>query len=307
VVPIPGPEPDVRIGDDDGTVVVSVRLAASADEAWRAVTQGARLAAWLGDLSAPELAPRATARLSFGDGDFFDIDAIEVDPSSRRVRWRWRFLGCGVREDIAIEVVPGPGAMSTATVRDSEPRRGRDASLALGEGWRDFLSRLQRHLATGERTRYDWREEVDVWVELPASADDASRTLIAAAGDWLPLDRGDNLFEADALVVGDDPAGRLAIADVQPAGPRAVRFAARPEGLRRATSCEISIQPLGDDAVLAINQLGFRDLDAPDAERRRYRERCLDAWLDAARRAASIMASREPLHATTSAAAPGAS
>ena len=295
----------MRLGDAEGTVVVSARVAASADDAWHAITRGDRLASWCGDLSTSELAPGGVARLAFGDGDFFDLDVRDVDEAARRLHFRWCFLGCGVREDNEIEVVADGDSAATVIVRDSEPRRPREASLALGEGWRDFTSRLQGHLATGERTRYDWRGEVDVWIELPASADDASRTLIAAAGEWLPLDHGASLFHADALVLGDD---LLQLGDVAPAGPRAVRFAARPADMGGETSCEIRIQPLGEDtAVLGINHDGFRELDATDARQRQLREQCLEAWLAAATRARTVLAKQLQLSGATSAAAPGAS
>jgi len=105
-------------------------------------------------------------------------------------------------------------------------------------------------------------------------------------------------------VLGDD---LLPIGDVAPAGPRAVRFAARPTDMGGETSCEISIQPLGEDAaVLGINH-GFRELDATDAHRRQLRERCLEAWLAAATRARTILAKQPQLSGATPVAAPGAS
>jgi uncharacterized protein YndB with AHSA1/START domain len=288
---IPGPEPEVRLGGDDGSVVVSVQVPGSADEAWRAVTERERIALWLGTLTGV-LQPQASLRLDFEDGDFFDIEVVEVDPLRRRLRWTWRFMGCGCREDIEIAVAStaGPDATSVVTVRDSELRRSREASLELAEGWRDFTSRLQRHLATGDRTRYDWRSEVDVSIELPTSADDARRILIPAAAEWLPLDSGENLFTAAALVLDDGKsAATLAIEDVEPAGPGSVRFTARPEGMGRPTTCQIAIEPRGAAATLRISHAGFRELDVPELRRRDYRQRCASAWLAAARHARQIL------------------
>lgn len=287
----------MHVGDDATTVVVSAPVAAPAQDAWRALTNPDRVAMWFGELT-DELKAGAAVSLQFGDGDFFDIEVSEVDASRRRLRWTWRFMGCGVRQNIEFEVLPRPDATATVIVRDREPRRARTASLELGEGWRDFTSRLQRYLATAERTRYDWRDEIDVCIELPASADDASRILIAHAGDWLPLDHGENLFTADAIVLEDDhTAGWLAIEDVAPSGPRSVRFAARPDGLRRTTTCAISIEPLGSDAVLVINHRGFRELDAPDDRRRHCRMRCAQIWVDAAWRAHEILTTQIELRA----------
>jgi uncharacterized protein YndB with AHSA1/START domain len=279
----------VRLGDDDGTVVVSVLVPVAADEAWAAVTRPARVAMWWGELSTEALTAQERTRLEFGDGDFFDIDVCDIDPAKRRLHWKWRFLGTGAREDIEIHVAPEREHAAIVTVRDCEPRRSREASLALGEGWRDFTSRLQLYLATGDRTRYDWRGDVDVWIELPATAEYASRILIPAASRWLPLDHGENLFTAGALVLGED---RLVIDAVQPAGERSVRFTARPADLRQTTTCEIAILSLGTEALLGINHSGFRELDAPDAQRRAYRERCLQLWLSAVGRANAFLLGR---------------
>lgn len=281
----PGPEPEIRLGDDDA-VVVSVQVPASADEAWQAITRRERVALWLGSLTG-ELEPQASVRLDFGDGDFFDLDVVQVDPSSRRLRWSWRFMGCAPRDDIEI-AVNAVGREAQVTVRDSQPQRGREASLELGEGWRDFTSRLQAHLRTGARTRYDWRSDVDVWIELPADAGTARRTLIPAAAAWLPLDGAADLFGADALVLGG-PAESLAIEGIEPAGPGSVRFIARPAGQQATTKCLIAIEPRGEEAVLAISQTGFGALDATDRQRRDWRERCARAWLAAARRARELL------------------
>jgi uncharacterized protein YndB with AHSA1/START domain len=284
---IPGPEPDIRLADDD-CVVVSVRVPVSADEAWRAVTERERVARWLGTLSG-DLRAQACVRLDFGDGDFFDIEDVRIDRAHRRLRWTWRFMASAPRDDIEIAVASA-GKEAIVTVRDLQPSRGRRASLELGEGWRDFTSRLHRHLATGARTRYDWRSDVDVWIELPKNADAARRTLIPAAADWMPLDDGANLFSADALVLDDGGRPeRLSIEDVEPAGPGSVRFTARPEGLSQATSCRISIKPRGEAAVLEISHTGFRELDTTDRRRRDLRECCARAWLAAARRAQEIL------------------
>jgi uncharacterized protein YndB with AHSA1/START domain len=261
------------------------------DDAWRAVTDPEHVARWFGTLTGV-LEPQAALRLDFEDGDFFDIEVVEVDPTRRRLHWTWRFMGCGSREDIEIAVasVLGSDVTASVTVRDSKPRRSPEMSLELGEGWRDFTSRLQRHLATGTRTRYDWRSDVDVWMELPASAADARRILIPAAAGWLPLDGGDNLFTAEALVLDDgEPDARLTIDAVEPAGPASVRFRVRPDGLRRATTCEIAIESRGADAMLGISHGGFRELDAPDHRRRDYRRRCARAWLAAAWRARQLL------------------
>lgn len=293
---MPGPDPDVRLVDDD-TVVVEARVPVAPAEAWRAVCERERLAQWLGTLTA-DLDVPGDVRLELDDGDFFEIEDVQLDPAQRRVRWRWRFMGCAPSDDVEITVAPA-GAEAKVAVRDRQPRRGRTASLELGSGWRDFTSRLQRHLATGERSRYDWRRDVDVWMQLPVDAAAARRLLIAHAARWLPLRGGADLFSAQSLALDDDAgddAHRLAIAGVTPAGPGAVRFTARPEPLRQATTCLISISPRGDASMLAVHHTGFDALDADDDRRRDWRERSARAWLAAAWRAHRLVAGEDRAH-----------
>jgi uncharacterized protein YndB with AHSA1/START domain len=284
-----GPEPQIEPGDA-GSVRVTAQSSATVDAAWRALTEPARVGQWFGGLSG-ELVPGARVRLDFDDGDFFDLEVDEV--ARPALRWTWRFMGCGPRDTIEVSVEECDRG-SIITVIDSEPSRSRDEALALGEGWRDFTTRLQRYLANGERARYDWRSEVDVWIELPVDADLARRLVISAAGDWLPLPPGTpNLIVADAVVLddGEQPA-EFAVDRVHGDGPAAVRFELKPAGLDGSLSTRIEIAPRGNGATLAISQTGFRELCADDAVQRRIRERFAGAWLAAARRARELVSER---------------
>jgi uncharacterized protein YndB with AHSA1/START domain len=286
-----GPEPRISVGDVAGTVTVAAPTQAPLDEAWRALTESARIEQWFGAVSG-EPAPGARLRLDFGDGDFFDLEVQEV--ARPVLRWTWRFMGCAPRNDVEVGLAAGGDGRTVVTIRDSEPYRDREAALELGEGWRDFARRLQRHLATGERTRYPWRGEVDVPMEMPVGAATARQHLIPAAAEWLPLDGGRDLFSAGALILGDgDEWVAFEIEGVEPDGPGSVRFAARPEGYRVGTRCRIAIEPYGEGSVLSIRHVGFEELDAVEATARRLRERWAQAWLHAAWRARGIV-DREP-------------
>ncbi|HEX8157840.1 MAG TPA: hypothetical protein VF526_10690, partial [Solirubrobacteraceae bacterium] len=281
---------EIRLGADGERVEVRARVAASPDEAWCAMTARDRVERWLGTLSAELRRDAEGLRLDFGDGDFFEFENVTLDASAHRLAFGWRFMGCAPRDAIELSVAPsGRGAVVKAS--DAQPGRGRDASLALGSGWRDFLSRLQLHLATGQRTRYDWRSDVDVAIELPIPAARARGVLIPAAADWLVLEGGEDLFAARALRLDGGGTSTLAIDGVEPAGNGSVRFNARPAGLRRPTTCEMAIEPRGDDGnatLLTIHQTGFRALDADDGVRRQWRSRCAIAWIAAARRAREL-------------------
>jgi uncharacterized protein YndB with AHSA1/START domain len=289
-----GAEPSIALGDEAGTVVVAAQTPASRETVWRALSARPRIDQWFGALTG-ELAPGAHPRLDFGDGDFFDLEVEAVDEPV--LRWAWRFMGCGPRDEIQLRVDRCDGG-TAVTVTDHEPDRERDEALALGEGWRDFTMRLQRYLATGERSRYDWRSDVDVWIELPLDAEAARRLVIGSAAEWLPLAAGaSNLITADALVLGDGelPAA-FAILGVEGAGPASVRFELRPDGMAGSLPTRVAVVPRGDHAMLAIGQTGFRLLAADDATRRRIRERFAAAWLTAARRAREL-ADRAPMEA----------
>jgi uncharacterized protein YndB with AHSA1/START domain len=276
----------VRLGREPGAVVVVAPTRAPLDEVWRALTEPARVGQWLGTLTA-ELVPGGRARLDFGDGDFFDLDVEEV--AKPVLRWDWRFMGCGPRDSVEVRVEARHDG-SVVTVSDREPHRSREDSLGLGEGWRDFTSRLQRHVATGAHSRYDWRSDVDVSIELPLEADAARRLVIGSAAEWLPLEDGaPNLIAADALVLDDgrEPAS-FAIAGIESAGRASVRFALRPDGIDGSLTTGISVVARDGGVTLAISQTGFRDLPADDVTQRLLRERFAAAWLAAARRAGEL-------------------
>jgi uncharacterized protein YndB with AHSA1/START domain len=282
----PGPEPEIELGEA-GTVVVAAATTTRPDDAWAALTERARVAHWFGELS-DELTAGAHVRLGFGDGDFFDLEVERVEWPV--VRWTWRFMGTGPQDKVELRV-DAHGDVSRVTVTDREPDRGADEARALGEGWRDFTSRLQRYLATGERSRYDWRSDVDVSIALPIGPDAARRLLLGAAAGWLPLPPGaESLIAADVVVLDDGEApARFAIGDLAGTGPASVRFELRPEGLDGALETRIAVTAHGDGSTLAIAQSGFRKLSVDIEGQRRIRERFASAWRSAVLRAADLV------------------
>jgi uncharacterized protein YndB with AHSA1/START domain len=279
-------EPQVRSGDTAGSIIVTAWLSAPLDDAWRALTDVASVDQWFGALSG-ELVPGARVRLDFEDGDFFDLEVEEVDKPV--IRWSWRFMGCGPRDAIELHLEESTGGC-IVTVTDGDPGRGAHETDALGEGWRDFIERLQRYLATGARTRYAWRSEVEVWAELPVDANTARRVVIGFANEWLPLEPGArNLLSARALVLddGQEPL-TFSIEGVHGTGPASVAFTVRPHGIDGALPTEIGVAGRGNAAILAISQSGFSELGADDADQRRIRRRFASAWVAATQRARNL-------------------
>src|ERR1051325_7005653 len=137
-----------------GTVEITRALSASATTAWRALTDPEVVAKWFGTLTAP-FRGGEDARLEFGDGDYFLLHTLRIDPPSL-LQYSWRFLGIGPLDTITWRITArGDGCLVTVT--DTEPDRSPEAALLLRTGWMDFTGRLEEFLSRGLPTRYPWR------------------------------------------------------------------------------------------------------------------------------------------------------
>lgn len=271
-----------------GAVRVSVALPIPPGEAFIALTDRAAVAQWFGDLSA-SLAQDGLCRLDFGDGDFFEISGIEIDPP-RAVSYRWRFLGTGPSSAVAWVIVPHRGGCRV-TVTDREADRDRKAAAELGEGWRDFLKRLRDHCVTGANTRYSWRREFDGSIELALDADAAAALLFDHAGQrgWMPL-------TADALRSGVTATStdgarpeHFTIGSVVSAGLVRHFTLGCPEW-SKSTECRIEIQHRPAGALLVVAHQGWEGISADEAEQGLQRERFGRLWTDALHRAQRAVA-----------------
>ena len=127
------------------------------EEAWKDLTDGARMTRWFAD--AEDLAPGAPFRFDFGDGDFFVGRVLRWEPP-RSLSLSWRFMGVGPTFDVRFDLLPASGR-TEVRVEDRGSRSAADAEV-LREGWTDFLARLQQFARTGERARYDWSPVIGV-------------------------------------------------------------------------------------------------------------------------------------------------
>lgn len=271
----------------EGEVRVSIHTAAPPERAWRALTDPGVVARWFAELRGA-LRPGEGARFDFGDGDFFAVETLEVDPPYA-LRYAWRFLGTGPRDTISWEVVPENGG-SRVAVLDEEPGRTREAAAALREGWLDFTSRLERHLETGEDTRYDWRRDLDGSVELATPLERARGLVLerGALSRWLPLE-GATLEDGARWRVDDgaEPAS-LTVAGVQEDPSGEVRFRLSHPGWMHPTECTIALHPRGDGALLVFGHQGWEEISADPAESRRQRCRLAGSWVAALSRARAL-------------------
>src|SRR5688500_2003004 len=99
----------------DGAVDGSAQVSAPFDKVWQSWTDAAVVAQWFGDLSG-DLKSGGSARLDFGDGDFFDLDSIALSPPNV-IEYDWKFLGIGPTDSITWQIEPNEGGCRV-TVED---------------------------------------------------------------------------------------------------------------------------------------------------------------------------------------------
>jgi len=83
-------EARVGVSPDPSRVIVTLATSVSAAQVWQALTETSSVAMWFGSLTA-ELRPGSPARLDFGDGDFFTLDDIQLNPPYG-LQYTWRFF-----------------------------------------------------------------------------------------------------------------------------------------------------------------------------------------------------------------------
>ncbi len=281
-------KPFVATGLATGMVEVSVTVSAAPERVWQALTEPALVRLWFGELSGP-LSQGASQRLDFEDGDYFTLSDIRCRPPNR-LEYRWRFLGTGPRDTIVWDIEPGPDG-SRVTVTDSESARAPENVTELEDGWSDFLGRLQRHLATGEITRYDWRRDFDGAIELPVSVEQASERLLAeeSHGLWLPFG-ATALAEGEMAMVPDGLAPeRFELSKVDWRSPTSVRFELAAPGWARGTNCRLEIKPHRDGAILVVSHNGWENIGADNAYHMAQRKRFGELWIEALQRARRLV------------------
>lgn len=262
-----------------GRVQADVLAPASLAQVWESITRRDLVSMWFGDLSA-DVAQGKDMRLDFGDGDFFMIDTISVEPPTK-IKYFWRFLGTGPRDSITWELVDH-GEKCLVTVTDWEPARSQKACAELAEGWTDFLERLERYLRTGDLARYDWRRDFDGAIELPVSATDAVRLLAPAPGHflWLPIEK--------ALL--DEP---ITISARQ-SSPAALEFQLQAENWKQPTFCRVEIVARSTAvSAIVIRHTGWAEISDDSRfcmlERRRFAEKWIASLKEAQELALKVM------------------
>jgi uncharacterized protein YndB with AHSA1/START domain len=272
-----------------GAVKVSRELKASPMEVWQALTDPALVAQWFGTLSTP-LAQGQPACLSFGDGDFFTLQEILLDPP-HTLKYSWRFLGIGPLDTITWQISPGVKACRVK-VTDTEPERTREAALELRKGWLDFTKRLKLFFQKGKPTRYGWRHDLDGSIELPASIDRIWDHLFEARSQalWLPLEAS-SLVEGAEFVVGDGAgSARLRVSDVVSQPPSVVSFRLAHEAWLNSTDCRLELLPRKSDTLLYVSHNNWGAISPDEEYQKQQRKRFCELWINALMRARYLIA-----------------
>jgi uncharacterized protein YndB with AHSA1/START domain len=280
--------PAASTANAPGTVEVRVALPVAVARAWEALTEPEVVSRWFGELS-PGLRQGGTARLDFGDGDFFAISNIKL-ATPQSVDYDWRFLGTGPVDHVRWRVAPKSGGGCSVTVTDTEPFRSPEATAMLREGWLDFTSRLVGFLTTGRRTRYDWRRELDGYAELPCSAADA-QALLADAGaqaDWLPFG-GVTLSEGASFTTPDElPPRTFVMRNLRRESAAATSFQITCDGWLGPTECRLDLTPHGGSALLGFSHTGWESISRDPDEQLSQRRRFCGLWVEALERARTL-------------------
>jgi uncharacterized protein YndB with AHSA1/START domain len=280
------PATELAATAEAGTVRVGIRTQRPPEQVWPALYDTDRLAQWFGDLDPPWQAGRP-ARLDFGDGDFFTIDTRQVVvPES--IVFDWSFLGVGPSARVRWRVRAVPGG-TAVTVEDEQPDRSPAEADELLSGWTDFFERLSRHLATGERTRYDTRDDIDGSVVVTGAVAD----LIAPSTihRWLPI-ASDGFVPRWFFVVDDDGPRRFRVDGWQPR-PDGVDFTvevpdAEVPDAAVTTEAQVWLRPAGAEWHLSFRHTGWARLGLPDRQARALRRRFTMAWVAALRSAREL-------------------
>lgn len=276
--PVP-PDGNPSSGTENGEVVVKLATNHPASSVWRAITEPACLSRWFGDWL-PDPHDEGSARLDFGDGDFFLIEKLTTEPPLR-LDYRWRFLGTGPEDAITWRLSP-LDIGCVLTVSDLQPERTAAGIQEMKEGWLDFLQRLDRYLETGETTRYAFRQELDGSIELPLPRREAWSALLEPdrQAGWLPLDgpmaQGSRLLLRD----GEHPdAFRVARVTWNP--PEEVRLELAAGDGAPPMEVRLALGARAGSTLLSFNHRGWEQSAVDESQTRQQRNRFSTLWIRA--------------------------
>lgn len=271
-----------------GTVRVTRAVQSSVRQVWDALTVPEVVEKWFGSLSHP-LRVGESSSLDFGDGDFFSIKTLRIDPPST-LEYEWRFLGTGPLDTITWNIIPADEGC-LVTVTDKESGRTEEEAASLRKGWLDFTKRLEKFLRKGAPTRYPWRHEFDGSIELSGDAEKVWGLLFdgKAPGRWLPF--GDTHIESGARFAANDGMEPIQFEILNPAiSPRqSLRFDLIGESWLHSTPCCLSLSPRESGTLLSVSHNGWESISLRKSYQKEQRKRFCDLWVEALNRAGEVV------------------
>jgi uncharacterized protein YndB with AHSA1/START domain len=269
-----------------GVVKVTVQVSAPFDKVWQSLTDADVVAHWFGDLSS-DLKSGGSARLDFGDGDFFELDSIALSPPNV-IEYDWKFLGIGPTDSITWLIEPNESGCRV-TVEDVEPGRTREAAMALREGWLDFTSRLVAFHATGHNARYDWRHDLDVGLPIRGTAQQVWVSLFApdAQTQWLPFKSSIEWGACAAVVDGATPE-TICFDQVTWQPAQRAEFQVRSDKWNKPTTCRIELTARNDDTLVYVSHNGWEYISDDRDEQLKQRKRFCELWIESLKQASRI-------------------
>ncbi|HEY6184728.1 MAG TPA: SRPBCC domain-containing protein [Terriglobales bacterium] len=136
-------------------VVQQVVVPGDAGHCWKFLSDPRLISEWFADTDQIRL--NEPVKFAFGDGDYFAGTILELEEPTF-MRLAWKFMDLGGQSDVSLFLYPLEDKTEVTVVDRGEytPR----AAEELREGWRDFLSRLERRIRTGENSRYQWTPDI---------------------------------------------------------------------------------------------------------------------------------------------------
>ncbi len=234
-------------------VIRQVIVPCDVGNCWKYVSDPRLVSEWFADTDQIRL--HEPVQFAFGDGDYFAGTILELEEPTF-IRLAWKFMGLGGQSDISLFLCPLED-MTEVTVLDRGEYTPR-AAKELREGWRDFLSRLEQRITTGENSRYRWSPDICIGAVVQCDKLSIARTLrdVSWWRDAFPH------FNPVLLIPGRGDESVQAIFQE-----------AEWSGQQTEATVEIAARP--DELSLSVRHTGWADLP-------------LDIQLDARRRWAAL-------------------
>jgi hypothetical protein len=160
----------------------------------------------------------------------------------------------------------------------------------MAAGWTDFFERLRRFLVTGERERYEWREEIDGSVTLPKG--DFAPLETESLYRWLPI-ASDGFRPRWFFIVDDEGPQRFQLENWSLESNR-LSFSVEIPNATGSTSCTVQVEAIANGTRLRFVHTGWRSLGLSDGRSRALRRRFAATWIATLERVQDLAATAAP-------------